>query len=182
MTQSYPGGEYPSPLPRAPEATPPLMMSNPVLTRGERRRSAHVGWYVGVPVAVVALAAVAFVATQMGQQPSLLSNETTTPTASTTQTTSAPAAMPAPTPAPAPAEVATASPTEAPVAPPPEITPRSTRLHATHRVPLRHAPSASESGADVSATVPTLTPPAETTPAMPAAHAGSAPTITPPPS
>jgi hypothetical protein len=182
MTQSYPGGEFPSPLPEA-ETPPPMMMANPVLTRrGETRRSAHMAWYVGVPVAVVALGALAFVITGQMNQPSLLSNDSQTTTTTTAQTAPPAAApVPVPAPAPAPAQVATAAPTETPVAPPPEITPRPTRTnvvrHVTHR-----APSASESGADVSATAPqTLTPPAEAAPATPAPAPAAPPTITPPP-
>jgi hypothetical protein len=176
VSKSYPAGQVPPPLPQ--DDAP--LMGNPVLSRSHVRRSTNVGWYVGIPAAVIVLGAGAFfVATQVHQQSGMMAT-----TAPAEQAAAAPAALPvavAPVPAAPPAQVATATPPEMPVAPPAEITPRPRLLHPAervHRMPVHQAPAASESGADVSATAPseppTLTPP-------PAAPDGTPPPPAPSP-
>ena len=188
MTKTHSADDIPPPLP---ESDVPLM-GNPVLTRRTRRQSAHVGWYIGAPLAVVALGAGAFLlASQFGQQSSLTAPlpETPAPPPVATQTVPAPAPVVAPV-AP-PVQVATASPTETPVAPPPAITPHVTRVAHADRVPVHHtvrpAPAAAESGADVSATAPIAAapaaPPILTPPPPPVMVAPpSPPVMAPPPS
>jgi hypothetical protein len=185
MTSSYTGSDLPPPP--LPESDAP-MMSNPVLSRRARPKgAANMGWYVGVPVAVVAVGAAAFlIASGLHHQSSLMTTTASTTTAQTqAQAAPAPAPTPAPVPVPgpaAPAQVATASPTEVPVAPPRAITPRVAREdRAPARHVVHHAAAANDSGADVSATAP-ITPPPPAQVATPAPTESSAPPVlTPPP-
>jgi hypothetical protein len=193
VTHTFTDGE---PSPPLPETDTPLMMNNPVLTRTRpaRQGRSNLGWYVGVPVAVVAVGALAFVvASNVHQQPSLTTTATDTTTTTTAAAAPAPAPAAVPAPAPPPAQVATASPTETPVAPPAAITPRPEHLasaehHAAiHRAITRHATDAGENAADVSATAPmtappTLTPPPPAVAPAPPAVAPAPVVITPPPS
>ncbi len=103
-------------------------------------RMAGPGWLIGVPMAVIALGAIAVVvANGVSRQPRLLLTVPPTPPEVATQAKVS-------SPAPAPPIVTAASAT-------PKV-PRHRRRRYAARIAIRSAPSATDSGTDISATAP----------------------------
>jgi hypothetical protein len=167
-------------------ATP--LMGNPILTRQSPRRQSspsRMAWYLGVPIAVIAVGAAAYFVSTTTHPGS------TAPAEQVAQATPPAAVAPAPAPTPAPASVSTPEPVApppmaaaAPMEPvqplhPPRVETTRSRL-ATRHATSHRAATAEESGADVSATAPAMPPPV--TAAPPPAAPASPPVIVPPPS
>jgi hypothetical protein len=166
------------------------LMGNPVLARRSTPRrgtgAANLGWYVGIPLAVAAVCGVAYFAVSAHQSAPLTTEGPVAPQAQQASIAPAPlpSALPKATPAPAVRMAqATPEPAMAPVAP------ETGAMH--HHIVRRESPavSATDSGADVSATAPEALP-AAPAPAVaqpgppviaPAPAPQSAPVITPPP-
>jgi hypothetical protein len=173
------------------------LVGNPILTRRSvPGRSKYLGWYVGVPLAVIAVCGAAYAVVAGQHQTPLVATSATTEQASTATVTPAPTPAPVAAPAPAPMAQATPEPAMAPVQPPARLV-REARAdeRASHwAAERRAAATAEDSGSDASATSPNaatpppaapMTAPPSSTPAptqaAPAPEAAP-PVITPPPS
>jgi hypothetical protein len=168
------------------EANDAPLMGNPVLARrAVPRRANNTAWYVGVPLALVAVCGAAYVVVSGHQSAPLVTNSgaTSQTTAQASTAPVAPTATPSPvaTPAPAPLAQVTPEPAMAPVQPPARLV-REARvdMRAAHRAEHRAAAAAEDTGADASATAPVTAPPAPVE-AAPAPAPAAPQVITPPP-
>ena len=143
------------------------MFGNPTLTRGNSHRRGGKGWLIGIPLAIaaIAVAGVAYFATNRNAPSDMTSTEVS---AATPPETGAPPVGPVVNPAP-PAAVAQTTPPA--VTPPARTAPTriapTRHAAATPRRTVRRATSAAESSADVSASVPAASPPVVLAPSPP---------------